>query len=288
MDPVRPAFVPEGGLDRAAMEALQRDIAAAATFADDAPRLAEICAPGGAGQAPDGADGGDGSPDRRVAGDDRDTGGDSADSDGDSADPPLVAGVDQAFLDDRAVSAVVVTRGDEVVERVHAVTATALPYIPGLLAFREGGPILAAFERLDTEPALALFDGSGRLHYRQAGLATHVGVTLDLPAIGVAKSLLCGTPARSLDGNLDPGVTVPIAADDEVDAEPGTVIGHAVQTRQFAGDDRHVNPVYVSPGHRVGAETAAEVVLRCATEYKLPDPIRLADRHADAVTADYA
>jgi deoxyribonuclease V len=261
MEPVRPEFVPDPALSHEDMTALQRDLADAAVFDDDAPGVERACV--GCGAV------------------------DPADGDGTDADRALVAGVDQAFLDDRAVSAIVVTRGDEVLERVHAVTPTEIPYIPGLLAFREGGPILAAFERLDADPDLALFDGSGRIHYRQAGLATHVGVTLDLPAIGVAKRLLCGDPTDSLDAKLDEGTRIPIAADDEVEAPRGTVIGYAVQTRQFDGQDRYVNPVYVSPGHRVRAGTAAEVALRCTRGYKLPEPIRLADRHADAVKAEY-
>ena len=80
---------------------------------------------------------------------------------------------------------------------------------------------------------------------------------------------------------------MPILADAEVETDPGTTIGYAVQTRQFEGQDRHVNPVYVSPGHRVSAETAADVAERCCSGYKLPEPIRLADRYADEVKADY-
>ena len=254
MEPVRPRFVPDPDLDREAMEALQRDIAAEARFADDLefdPGTA--CLEGDAG----------------------------------AEHRPVVAGVDQAFLADRAVSAVVLTRGSTVLERAHAVTPTAIPYIPGLLAFREGGPILAAVRELDTDPDLALFDGSGRIHYRQAGLATHVGVTLDLPAVGVAKRLLCGVPAEGLDRKLPVGTRVPILADDQVDAPAGTRLGYAVQTRQFAGQDRHVNPLYVSPGHRVDAETAADLAAGCCAGYKLPEPIRLADRYAETVKAEY-
>lgn len=277
MQPVNPEFVPDASLTHEEMEALQRDLADAATFADDAPALDRCCV--------------DGDEIDRTDTDSADT--DRADTahavtDRSGAEPALVAGVDQAFLAERSVSAIVVTRGDEVVERTHAVAPTEIPYIPGLLAFREGGPILAAFEGLECDPDLALFDGSGRIHYREAGLATHVGVTLDLPAVGVAKRLLCGEPTASLEPKLDTGTTVPIAADDEVEGvENGTVIGYAVQTRQFEGQDRYVNPVYVSPGHRVGAETAADLALRCCRGYKLPEPIRLADQHADAVKADY-
>lgn len=203
---------------------------------------------------------------------------------GDASAPPLVAGVDQAFHDDRAVSAVVVSRGREVIERTHAVSPVSVPYVPGLLAFREGGPILDALATLDCEPDLYLFDGSGRVHYRQAGLATHVGVAVDAPAVGVAKSLLCGSLAEPPD-ERPAGWRTPIRADDTVDAPPGTTLGYAVQTRQF--DARPVvNPLYVSPGHRVGAATAADLVERLCDGYKLPEPTRLADSFADEVTTE--
>ena len=198
-------------------------------------------------------------------------------------DGPLVAGVDQAFLTDRdpeqAVSAIVVLRGDEVIERVHAVSRVDIPYVPGLLAFREGGPILDAFAELETDPALALFDGSGRIHYREAGLATHVGVTLDLPSVGVAKSLLCGTPERPVD-ELAVGDRVPVRGDGRMPTDE--VVGYAYQSRQYPNAHR-INPLYVSPGHRVRAETAVDVVARCGGAYKLPEPTRLADAYADEV-----
>ena len=253
MQPVRPEFVPDPALSREAMEELQRDIAAEARFEDD---LSIDPATLDAETASTGA-------------------------------PPLVAGVDQAFVDDLAVSAIVVLQGSEVVERVSAAVETEIPYIPGLLSFREGGAILAAFEQLDHEPDVAFFDGSGRIHYREAGLATHVGVTLDLPAIGVAKRLLCGSPAESLDEKWPTGKRVAITADESVEtATPGTTIGYAVQTRQFASAGRHVNPVYVSPGHRVSAATAADLALATCAGYKLPEPTRQADAFADEAKTD--
>ncbi len=245
MRPVRPAFVPDPTLSRTEMESLQHDIAATAVFEDDLDvDLAST------------------------------TFGEQA----------VVAGADQAFDGDRATSAIVVMRGDDVVERVHATEPTEIPYIPGLLSFREGGAILSAFERLESEPDIVLVDGSGRIHFREAGLATHIGVTLDVPAVGVAKSLLCGRPRQSLDAPLSEGERVAIEADANVTALDGTVIGYAVQTRQYDSGSRHINPLYVSPGHRVGAETAADVVAQCATEYKLPEPTRLADAYAGELT----
>jgi len=215
---------------------------------------------------------------------DADAVGGSGAGDTEDGDPPLVAGVDQAFLDDRVVSAVVVSCGGEVVERTHAVTATRMPYVPGLLSFREGNPIFAALATLETEPDLYVIDGSGRLHYRQAGLATHVGVAVDAPAVGVAKSLLCGTLDADPDGRRA-GWRTPIRADEAVDAPDGTVVGHALQTRQY--DSRPViNPVYVSPGHRVGATTATDLVERLCDGYKLPEPTRRADSHADTAKSE--
>jgi len=229
---------------REAMEALQAEIAAAAVFEDTVEDLPSDVRSGEA----------------------------------------LVAGIDQAFLDDRAVSAVVVLCGGEVIARQSAVTPLSMPYVPGLLAFREGEPIVAALEALDVEPDLLVFDGSGRIHYREAGLATHVGVCFDAPAIGVTKGLLCGRPRTPTD-SLEAGERVPIEADDSMTAPDGTVIGHAYQSRQYP-DSTRINPLYVSPGHRLSARTALECVIACGGEYKLPPPTRLADRYADQLKAD--
>ena len=262
MEPVHPEFAPDASLSRADMEALQRDIAEQAVFADDLPFDADtVCRHRESGQQ------------RLDAAEDRAT--------SDSDDAPVVLGVDQAFLnDDRAVSALVAMRNGEVIERVHAVAPTEIPYIPGLLSFREGGAILAGFRELSVEPDVAFFDGSGRIHFREAGIATHIGVMLDLPSVGVAKNLLCGTPRASTEG-LAAGERVPIEADADVTAPDGTVIGHAVQSRQYDSPNRHINPLIVSPGHRVSAETAADLVLACSAGYKLPEPTRLADAYAD-------
>ena len=240
----RERFRPTPGLSREAMESLQHDIADSAVFEDDLPF------------------------DPTTVGD---------------PDGPLVAGVDQAFLTDRdperAISAIVVLRGDEVVERAHAVSPVDIPYVPGLLSFREGGPILDAFAARGTDPDLALFDGSGRIHFREAGLATHVGVTLDLPSVGVAKSLLCGTPERPVD-EMAVGDRVPIRGGGRMATDE--VVGYAYQSRQYPNSHR-INPLYVSPGHRVSAATAVDVVARTGGEYKLPEPTRLADAYADEV-----
>lgn len=240
----RPEFIPDPSDSRDEMKALQRDIASEASFDDD------LATPQPAPETNDAPD-------------------------------PVVVGVDQAFLDDMAISAIVASQNGEIIERTHAVSGLAIDYIPGLLAFREGGPILDAFRELETEPDLAVFDGNGRIHYRQAGLATHMGVVLDLPSIGVAKRLLCGEPTDSTD-DKPAGTRTAILATNRVEAPPETVLGYAVQTRQYEGE-RRINPVYVSPGHRVSATRAADHVETLCTGFKLPDPIRAADRYADEV-----
>ena len=270
---VRPTFLPDPSLSREEMKSVQRAIADNAVFEDQF------------GFTPN-AVGDSSEPSQQqltTAGSDT-----AADGDGETAgstgtDPPLVAGVDQAFLADRAISAVVVLRGDEVIERTHAVTELSIPYIPGLLAFREGDPIVAALETLNCEPDLLCVDGSGRIHYRQAGLATHIGVGFEIPSVGIAKNLLCGAPEESVDGR-PAGWRTPIAADDSVDCDEETPIGYAFQSRQYDSPNRHINPLYVSPGHRVAADTAVDLVAALCDGYKLPEPTRLADSYADEIT----
>jgi deoxyribonuclease V len=250
MEPVHPEFVPDPASSRDEMEALQRAVAAEATVTDDFafdPATVSTANTLTAGNS------------------------------------PVVVGVDQAFLDDRVVGAVVALRDGRVVERASAVVGLEFPYVPGLLSFREAGAVVAAFENLSIDPDLAVFDGSGRIHFREAGLATHLGVVFDLPSIGVAKGLLCGTPRRSLDG-LPEGARVAIDADEDIEADG--IIGYALQTRQYESGNRKINPVYVSPGHRVGPETAADFAERLCDGYKLPEPTRRADSHADAVKGE--
>lgn len=272
MEVVRPEFAPDASLSRAEMESLQRDIADAATFADDFAFDSDAI--------------------RADSTDDAQTqlGEQSSEASRASGAPdgaPVVAGVDQAFVGDRAVSAIVAARDGEVVERVHAVADTEIPYIPGLLSFREGTAILRAFEELSVEPDFAVVDGSGRIHFREAGIATHVGVMLDLPTVGVAKNLLCGKLADPPAGHMQAGERVPVVADEGMTAPDGTVVGYALQSRQYDNPEkRYVNPLYVSPGHRVGAETTADLVWQLCGGYKLPEPTRRADAYADDVKAN--
>lgn len=182
--------------------------------------------------------------------------------------PKLIAGVDAAFPDGgrttRAAAVLMRFRDLAPVEEVVHEQATALPYIPGLLSFRELPAIVAALQKLSTAPDLVLCDGQGRAHPRRFGIACHLGVTTGLATIGVGKSRLCG---QHEEPGIEKGRAVDLLDGDEV-------IGRVVRSR-----DR-VRPLYVSTGHRVSLDTAVELVLACTPRYRLPEPIRRADRLA--------
>lgn len=182
-----------------------------------------------------------------------------------------VAGVDLGFPRTaegatlgRAVVVVLELPSLRLVEQVEARRPVAFPYVPGLLAFREAPVALAAFERLSLPVDLIMVDGQGIAHPRRFGIACHLGVLLDTPAIGCAKSVLTG---RAAEPGPAPGDWTPLVAD-------GEVVGAALRTRPNA------QPVYVSIGHRVSLETAIRLVLQCTRGYRLPEPTRLADRIA--------
>jgi deoxyribonuclease V len=176
----------------------------------------------------------------------------------------LVAGADVSY-DRRApelFAAVVVTEVESgtVVEAASVSARARFPYVPGYLSFRELPAVLAAFAKLRSRPDLVLADGHGRAHPRRFGLACHLGVLLDLPTIGVAKSRLVG---EHRDPGRRRGSHVPLV-------DQGEVIAEVVRTREG------VRPVYVSIGHRVSLPTARAWVLRLATRHRLPEPARAA------------
>ena len=181
-----------------------------------------------------------------------------------------VAGVDVGFEQDgrvsRAAVAVLDYPGLALVEQVVERVATAFPYIPGLLSFREAPAVLAAFARIRVPPDLILYDGQGIAHPRRFGIASHVGVLLDCPTIGVAKTRLVGEHAAPANRR---GAWTPLS-------DAGEVIGAVLRTR--AG----VKPLFVSIGHRVSLETAVRWTMACATRYRLPETTRWAHRLASA------
>lgn len=138
------------------------------------------------------------------------------------------------------------------------------PYVPGLLSFREIPLLLEAFRRLQTVPELVMVDGQGLAHPRRLGIACHLGLILDLPAIGCAKSRLVGSHA-------EPGQT---PGDYTRLKDNGEVIGAVLRTRTG------VKPVYVSPGHRISLNMSLRWVMRCLKGCRLPEPTRLAHQSA--------
>jgi deoxyribonuclease V len=177
-----------------------------------------------------------------------------------------VAGVDISTAKKRAHAAIVVLdlATLEPMEAAQATLPLTYPYIPGLLTFREGPSILAALENLKTEPDLFIFDGQGLAHPRRMGIATHMGVILDRPSIGCAKSRLCGEHSE----------VGPQVGDYSELYHQGQVIGAVLRTRE------NVKPVFISIGHKVDLGTAIEYTLRCGSGYRLPEPIRWAHRVA--------
>jgi deoxyribonuclease V len=204
----------------------------------------------------------------------------------DNIDDLTVLGVDQAFTEDKSVSAAVVIEDGEVVEEVSAAVNLEMPYIPGLLAFREGESIVKSLKKLEKEPDVIFVDGSGRIHFREAGIATHIGVIFDKPSLGIAKNLLCGDVSWSGD-ELPKGEKIPIKANDKVEtAENGDIIGYLFQSKQYSGN-RKVNPLYVSPGHRISTGSTVKMVEHFSQGYKLPEPTRLADKRVGELKQNF-
>jgi deoxyribonuclease V len=176
----------------------------------------------------------------------------------------LVAGADIAIdqTSGQAFAAIVVLDWGsmKVVSRAFGVAEISFPYVPGLLSFREGPVYLQAFHRLSLAPDVIIFDGQGIAHPRRVGIATHLGIFLDIPTIGCAKSRLVGQyiePAK--------------AKGSWTDLRDGDQrIGAVLRTRD------NVRSVFVSPGHRVDLKSAIGIILACCRGYRLPEPTRKA------------
>jgi deoxyribonuclease V len=185
--------------------------------------------------------------------------------------PKLITGLDCAFSKDgeRIFAVVVVLRppGFEVVEIVSASRKVTFPYIPGLLSFREAPVCLAAVEKLQTQPDVFMIDGQGIAHPRRLGLAAHLGLFLDQPTIGCAKSRLTGTYEEPPPEKGSYSLLKDEKGKRNTQSE---TIGAVVRTRM------NVKPVFVSVGHKCLLEDAIRVVLDCAVKYRLPEPTRLA------------
>jgi deoxyribonuclease V len=176
-----------------------------------------------------------------------------------------VAGVDIAYLEETSVCAVVVldfkTLSQVEVQVAHF--KTCFPYIPTFLSFREIPPAYSAIKKLQTKPDVFMIDGQGYAHPYGLGFASHLGLILDKPTIGVAKSLLCGKVEQTAEHGWAP------LSYNEI------VVGAEVVTKQGT------KPVYVSVGHRISLKRATELVLECTGKYRLPEPIRRAHMMAN-------
>jgi len=179
------------------------------------------------------------------------------------AEPPqTIAGIDVSIRGDLAQAAIVVLTfpGLEVLDRAIHRAEVPFPYISGLLSFREVPVILPALEKLTVRPDVLMTDSQGRAHPRRMGLACHLGVLLDWPTVGVAKTRLTGHFSEL---GEEKGSRADLMHKDEC-------IGVVLRTRM------NIKPVYVSVGHRVTLEEAVDLTLACAPRYKIPEPTRQA------------
>ena len=157
----------------------------------------------------------------------------------------------------------------EVVEEVGVVSETKFPYVPGLLSFREAPSVLEAWAKLETEPDVVMFDGQGIVHPRRVGIASHVGLWLNRPTLGCAKSVLVGKyeePGRER-----------ASWTELIDPKNSEVVGAALRTKT------NVNPIYVSPGHLIDLKSAIKLTLECDGGYRQPEPTRRAHHLVNAL-----
>mgnify|MGYP001772919006 CR=1 FL=1 len=178
-----------------------------------------------------------------------------------------IAGVDLAQIRDKEklVCGIIVFSYPELreIERVSSIVDEQFPYIPGLLAFREGPAIVEAFIKLQNKPDLLMVDGQGIAHPRGLGIASHVGVILDIPSIGVAKQRLYGKYNEPPDSD---SAWTPLVAQ-----HTGNTIGAVLRTK------KGTKPVFVSIGHKIDLRTALKITRQCTRGYRIPEPTRKAD-----------
>ncbi len=173
----------------------------------------------------------------------------------------LIAGIDQAFSGDFILSGIVVLdyTSLEIVERVHSIENVTFPYIPTFLSFREGPAIMNTFRKLKNRPDILMVDGAGINHPRRAGIATHVGVALDTPTIGITKKILCGTGKEP----AEVGESAPLSYE-------GKKVGWLLKSTKRS------RAIIVAPGHRVSLASSLSIIRSCLRGHKLPEPARLA------------
>jgi len=173
-----------------------------------------------------------------------------------------IAGAEQAFIGEKVISAVVVCdyKDFKIIEKKDAIVDAKLNYISGFLFYREGPAVIEAFNRLEQKPDVLIVNANGILHPRRLGMASHLGILLDVPTIGVVKRLTMGELKENT-----------IYVDKEAR-------GYKISTR------KHANPIYVSPGHKISLKTSKEIVKQCIKyPHKFPEPLHLARKHVNKI-----
>jgi deoxyribonuclease V len=172
--------------------------------------------------------------------------------------------VDASFLDNRIIAFACLYKYPELYPLEDSIFfgESSFPYIPGMLSFREGPAIISAIKKLSQIPDLIIFDGHGIAHPKGFGIASHIGVILDIATIGCAKSCLVGE-------YVDPGLR---KGQWQYLYYKGKEVGVVLRTRDF------VKPIFVSPGHKIDIKSSIDIVLNCVLRYRIPEPLRRADR----------
>jgi len=188
--------------------------------------------------------------------------------------PRLIAGVDASFVDGEVIGVACLYSypGLIYIEHTFIVREARFPYIPGYLTFREGPAIIDALNDLKTKPDLILVDGQGIAHPKGIGIASHLGVLLDTPTIGCAKSRLIGEHEEP---GVKKGFWSPLRYNDRT-------VGVVLRTRDA------VKPLFVSPGHKIDLKTSVEIVLGCTGKYRIPEPLRTADSLTKKIKREYS
>ena len=185
-----------------------------------------------------------------------------------------IAGADISYYQNKMIAGVIIFKFPnlKIIERQSFVASINFPYIPGLLTFREGPSILSAFKKIKNEPDIILFDGQGIAHPRRMGIATHLGLFLNRPTIGCAKSRLSG---KYTSVGEQKGDYTPLKEGEEV-------LGVVLRTR------KGVKPIFLSPGHKIDLPNSIEIVLKCIVKYRLPLPVREAHIFVNQIRNDFS